>query len=77
MMERIDDFFGHRLTVSEHCVEYVQARTHKKKRINKKWRKKYGNKAVPMKKIVVAYGEMFMHPIMYQKIKKALEQKSG
>jgi hypothetical protein len=34
-------------------VDRVQRRTHKKKRINKKWLKKYGYKEVPSKRIMI------------------------
>lgn len=38
---------GYSLIESDAIIKMVQARTHKKKRINKKWLKKYGFKEVP------------------------------
>ena len=38
---------GYRLVATEDITKQVQKRTHKKRRINKKWLKKYGYKDVP------------------------------
>lgn len=46
----IDNLFGERVTVTRFLCErpYLgQARTHRKSRINKKWRKRYGIKLGP------------------------------
>lgn len=56
--------------VSEGTVKFVQKRKHKKKRINKKWRKKYGLKEVPAIIFANSIG-IFMHPKIYEKVKKA------
>ena len=59
---------------------WVQARTHKKARINKKWLKRYGYKQVPdMSTIRIAdvpgMGKvLFCHQKLYEKIKGALEE---
>ena len=37
----IDHFMGYKIIATESCCDYVQARKHKKKRINKKWLKRY------------------------------------
>ena len=47
LYKSINDLMGFRLVESEAVVKDVQRRTHKKKRINKKWLKKYGTIQVP------------------------------
>lgn len=39
-------FGGYKLVASEYCVNIVKVRRHRKKRINKKWTKKYGPKYI-------------------------------
>ena len=38
---------GYKIRITEYITKNVQRRTHKKKRINKKWLKRYGMKIVP------------------------------
>ncbi len=63
-----NNIFGYQLIESHHCADLVQARTHKKKRINKKWRKRYGMKEVPWKKYFVVGDKIYAHPVMIDKI---------
>lgn len=73
----ISSFYGYKLVESEQCVEFVQRKTHKKKRINKKWLRKYGHKAVPMKdKVIVAGGKIFAHPVMMKRIVAEVEKRN-
>ena len=54
---------GMMLFPSEALVKgYKQRRTHKKKRINKKWRKRYGVIAIPDDQIYVIDKQIFCHP---------------
>ena len=46
----------------------VQARTHKKKRINKKWRKRYGMKEIPWDKFFIEGNRIYCHPKWYYKL---------
>ncbi len=60
-----ETFFGYRLIEAPFMCDKVQARTHKKKRINKKWRKRYGTKEIPWNKIIVTkIGRIYAHPKM-------------
>lgn len=59
-------FFGYQLIGVSHMADIVQARTHKKKRINKKWRKRYGMKEVPWKKCFVVDDKIYAHPKMIE-----------
>lgn len=51
-------------------VDVVQARTHKNKRINKKWRKRYGTKEVPWNKVYINGKDIYCHPSMIEKMKE-------
>lgn len=70
---------GYELISSEHCTERVQARRHKKRRINKKWRKRYGMKCVPRKQIYVdtKNKKIFGHPIVMDRVIAELLAKEG
>lgn len=71
---------GIKVVATDFMRVWVQARTHKKTRINKKWLKRYGYKQVPdMSAICIAdvpgMGKvLFCHPKLYEKIKGALEE---
>lgn len=52
----------------------VQARKHKKKRINKKWLKRYGYKCVPDNdKMIVSNNKLFMTKGAYERVKKGIK----
>lgn len=69
-----DLFGGTTIVTSKHLSKYksVQARTHKKKRINKKWRKKYGFKQVEVfsGKSYVMNNKIIMSPYDAKKIER-------
>ena len=67
--EYIDSIFGYQLIEVSFMCDKVQARTHKKRRINKKWRKRYGVKEVPWNKIIICDHKIYCHPNMAEKIK--------
>lgn len=60
--------FGYQVISVPCMADKVQARTHKKKRINKKWRKRYGVKEVPWNKFIVSGDKIYCHPKMIDKI---------
>ena len=62
-------FDGYQLIEVPSCADWVQARKHKKKRINKKWLKRYGMKEIPWKKFFVVDHRIYAHPVMIQKLK--------
>lgn len=62
-------FFGYQIICVPHMSDKVQARTHKKKRINKKWRKRYGVIEVPWNKFYIEGNRIYCHPKMVEKIK--------
>jgi hypothetical protein len=69
---------GYPVIQSEACCEIVQARKHKKKRINKKWAKRYGSRFVPYNGIIVANGRIIVHPKTFDKLRQQLiENENG
>jgi hypothetical protein len=50
-------------------ADMVQVRTHKKKRINKKWRKRYGFKEIPWNKFYIESNRIYCHHKWIEKIK--------
>lgn len=64
-----NSIFGYDIIGNPYMVDIVQARTHKKKRINKKWRKRYGVKEVPWNKFVIVGNKIYCHPTMIEKLK--------
>lgn len=65
---------GMRIITTNMITKDVQARRHKKKRINKKWLKRYGLKAVPDDtKAYMTNGTIFMTKRCYQKLKKQID----
>lgn len=61
---------GYKVISDKNCVELAQARRHKKRRINKKWMKRYGMKYVPSRKIYVIHSLKVItgHPIVMDKL---------
>lgn len=75
LMEQNSYYFGLRIVTDASLGKMVQARTHKKKRINKKWRKRFGFKSVPDGDkiyVIPPAGVIVMHPGTYEKLKKAM-----
>lgn len=73
-MEQNSSYFGLRIVTDVSLGKMVQARTHKKKRINKKWRKRFGFKSVPdgdKVYVIPPAGVILMHPGTYEKLKKS------
>lgn len=64
-----NNIFGYDIIGVPYMADIVQARTHKKKRINKKWRKRYGVREVPWKKFYIEGNKIYCHPKMIEKIK--------
>ena len=69
-MAEYGSILGYPVVITENMVEAVQARKHKKKRINKKWLKRYGKKYVPSDKIIVVDRMIYVHPKTFAKLKE-------
>lgn len=67
---------GYELIACEYCGKRVQARVHKKKRINKKWRKRYGFRYVDNGQLVIFDRKIYGHPKRIEKIIKEIKKKT-
>ena len=59
--------------VSDKIVDtdkWIQKRTHHKKRINKKWRKRYGMIHPPSENCLLIDDILYVHPVTYKKVFK-------
>lgn len=55
----------------------VQAKTHKKKRINKKWKKRYGTREIPKNDILITNdGKIIAHPKIVNRIKNEIMRRN-
>ena len=71
----IEYFNGYRLIETTAITKQIQRRTHKKRRINKKWLKRYGYKTVlDDEKIILFDGKIFATP---KTMKRIIEQMKG
>lgn len=62
------------IVITECLTKDIQRRTHKKRRINKKWLKRYGYKCVPDNdKMIVFNNKLFMTKGAYKKVKKRIK----
>ena len=67
------NYFGMEIFITELITKDIQRRKHKKRRINKKWLKRYGYKCVPDNdKIIVFNNKLFMTKGAYERVKKEL-----
>ena len=63
--------FGMEIFITEWITKDIQRRKHKKRRINKKWLKRYGYKCVSDNdKIIVFNNKLFMTKGAYERVKK-------
>ena len=66
--------FGMEICITELITKDIQRRKHKKRRINKKWLKRYGYKCVPDNdKMIVFNNKLFMTKGAYAKVKKGIK----
>lgn len=56
----LSQYFGLRLVATNSIRKRVQARTHRKRRINKKWLKRYGYKSVPDNDTILVFGDCIL-----------------
>jgi len=61
------------VVITDKITKKVRSRTHRKKRIDKKWLKRYGYKKVTdHSKILLANGTLYMSQKAYDQFKEAL-----
>jgi hypothetical protein len=69
MEQPIASYFGFRLVETNAITKQVQRRTHRKKRINKKWLKRYGYKTVLDDSKIIRCGDtLFVTPKTLKKL---------
>jgi len=72
------EIYGIPVILNLHQGEYVQRRKHRKKRIDKKWRNRYGFKFIPSKEVIIIENppgdkKMIMHPIVWEAIRLEMD----
>lgn len=66
---------GYKILITEYITKDIQRRTHRKKRINKKWLKRYGMKIVSDNtKILLVNNTLMMTEKCYEKLKKLTDK---
>lgn len=66
---------GYKILITEYITKDIQRRIHRKKRINKKWLKRYGMKIVPDNtKILLVNNTLMMTEKCYEKLKKLTDK---
>jgi hypothetical protein len=75
-MHRVGLLYGMEIVISNSITKEVRARKHKKRRIDKKWLKKYGYKHMPDNNTILHVGNtLYMTKKCYDKIKNEYEVK--
>ena len=68
---------GMRVIKSAAMVIETQRRTHKRKRINKKWLKRYGYSSKADPGVYVFNGQIVGHPLTIRKLKSVIDKNEG
>lgn len=68
----VNHLSGMRLIEDKNLVNKHQNRKHRKKRINKKWAKKYGFTVTPKQEIYKIGNTIICHPTVARKIQESL-----
>jgi hypothetical protein len=76
-MTSIEIFGGRKIIITDAITKKVRKRTHKKKRIDKKWLKRYGYKEVQdHSKMYVTDDYIFMSKQNYEKLENQLAKEN-
>ena len=75
-MNRLSYLYGMQIIIDNRITKEVRSRKHKKRRIDKKWLKKYGYKHVPDNNKILHIGDsLYMTQKCYDKIKNQFDVK--
>ena len=75
MATEIDYLYGIPIFITNHITKQVRCRTHKKRRIDKKWLKKYGYKEVQDdSKMYMFDGKLLMSQKCFDKLKNTVRK---
>lgn len=71
-------FTGYTIIENECFVDSVRSRKHKKRRIDKKWLKRYGYKYVPKKEVYITADRVIVgHPTLIRKIIEKIKEQDN
>lgn len=71
-------FYGCQIIETPFMCDTVQAKKHKKKRVNKKWKKRYGMKEIPKNSVLITNdGKIIAHPEIVNRIKMELAMRKA
>ena len=77
-MTPIDYYAGIPIVVTDAITKEVRSRTHRKKRIDKKWLKRYGYKKVTdHAKSILANGTLYMSQKAYERLQEKMAKMGG
>ena len=77
-MTPIDYYNGIPIVVTDAITKVVRCRTHRKKRIDKKWLRRYGFKEVTdHSRVIFANGTLYMSQKLYDRLKDELIKMGG
>jgi hypothetical protein len=69
-------FYGYQLIATDEvCSKLVRARRHKKKRIDKKWRKRYGYKRIPTRDVYIVGNTIYAHSKLIEALKQECQRR--
>ena len=63
---------GYEFIADESMIDVIPNKSHKKKRISKKWNKKYGITAVPSQEKRIMGDKIFAHPKLIEELKQRI-----
>ncbi len=74
----LSQYFGFKIYATNNIRKQVQARTHRKRRINKKWLKRYGYKSVPDDSTILIFGDrIYATPRAAKKIAEKVQKEAN
>ena len=77
-MTPMDYYNGTPIVITNAITKKVRSRTHRKKRIDKKWLKRYGYKDVTdHSKTLLVNGTLYMSQKIYDRLKEELAKMGG
>lgn len=75
MRDRLIEVGGYRVFTTDAIRKQIPRRTHKKKRIQKKWIKRYGYKDVPDSDRAIIVGDcLYVTPTMFRRIYERMQR---
>ena len=72
----VGEYLGYRIYASTSCTVRIRSRRHRKRRIDKKWLKRFGYKDVPRKELFIIKSERAIigHPAVIDKLRQHIQE---